>query len=147
MTSAQPDKEGANRMSSHNPDNLTPEQVTDGGNEELTDQQLNEEICKWRGWTGNAPNFRHPHNNTLWSSLPSHITGIEAPGNMRQARESLIGEQRDAYEEILRQQIGVRMGLDRDDYDVITPFDMMQATEREHAIALLKVVTPSLFQR
>lgn len=110
----------------------------------LTDEQLNIAICEWRGWekasSGGwiAPATRHGAT----SKLPSHITGIEALGNMREAEKGLTENQKQDY----ANQIATELKAERVLWKEVDDFAILSATARQRAIALLRVVKPEVFE-
>lgn len=101
----------------------------------LTDEQLNIAICEWRGicpegWFG----VIGPDGE----DLPSHITGIEALGNMHEAEKGLDERQYIQWAIHLNQ-------LWLDDNHGSRIVRSASATARQRAIALLRVVKPGVF--
>lgn len=116
----------------------------------MTDEQLNIAICEWRGYYQINPPFGWLPPDSIGDlpimvHLPSHITGIEALGNMHEAEKGLIAQQLHEF----------NCALDRvitqDDKDAHwspsrTPESYKwHATAHQRAIALLRVVKPELF--
>lgn len=115
----------------------------------LTDEQLNLAICEWRGWEfqSNDPqpneSVRPPSGPLVrYSSVPSHIIGIEALGNMHEVIMSLNNNMRDLVNDQLVEDTGA--GVDSTELSDLDA--AINATARQRAIALLHVVKPELFQ-
>ena len=110
----------------------------------LTDEQLNIAICEWRGWTRRVGSIDWLNKIGIRvgaHQLPSHITGIEALGNMHEAEKGLT------YENHIRfgQKLAQICGDDFYEYKTHWSRDAVSATARQRAIALLRVVRPNLF--
>lgn len=90
---------------------------------ELTDEQLNEEICKW----------------TL--KRKNYILGPEALGNIHEVEKELTPNQQFLYLNYIANQI--EAGCDSEQLQQFVPF----ATSRQRGIALLRVVKPKPFSR
>lgn len=123
----------------------------------LTDKQLNIAICEWRGWKyeKHEVNLGDIVDSIEWELgwvppegvtqnpkqiLPSHVTGIEALGNMHEAEKRMTDGQRFEF---------YRHLLSECDADASNGHDVknaIHATARQRAIALLRVVKPELFQ-
>lgn len=111
----------------------------------LTDEQLNEEICKWRGWTwqdiGNGQ--LRLKLTTDWNKpLPSHILGPEALGNMMEVEKGLTKQEWRSYFDALMEVTEIN------DSSITADWcrNLVSATARQRAIALLQVVKPELFK-
>lgn len=112
-----------------------------------SDEELNIAICEWRGWRdchyslasvidddpfSSRKFIGIPPSGVTHKKLPSHITGIEALGNMHEAEKGLNPEQLNQYRHSLSDVCG--------GYTVA-----VSATARQRAIALLRVVKPEIF--
>jgi hypothetical protein len=105
---------------------------------DLTDEQLNIAICEWRRWKIHEDGYGFaPNMPAFCMLLPSHITGIEALGNMHEAEKRLTREQLMRYTDTLCDECG----SDRDP-DIAM---LICLTARQRAIALLRVVKPEVF--
>lgn len=89
----------------------------------LTDEQLNIEICKWRGWK--------------FESRTSHITDLNA---MHEAEKGLTVSQAESFGMFLEEQLNENCG-----HECAAQCYDWHATSRQRAIALLRVVKPELF--
>jgi hypothetical protein len=121
----------------------------------LTDEQLNIAICEWRGWTdigsngfGFAPTPLLKYGVAHKQQLPSHITGVEALGNMHEAEKGLESvdalESRREFISHLMRLVGVSPDMEGK-WSFVQDFALTHSTARQRAVALLRVVKPELF--
>lgn len=126
---------------------------------ELSDEQLNIELCQWLGWeqcgpticpplcTGYPPGARG--RNESVKALPSHPTDLNA---MAIAEQKLENWQWSEYTMALRRVIQSECnkpecyapGTERS--QLIADFWFYHASARQRLIAMLRVVKPELFQ-
>lgn len=124
---------------------------------ELTDDEINEEICKWLGWKR-----EHLASNTNWfppkenwpnynpvmregeidvNGPPNHLIGPEALGHIHEAEKRLTDDEYGSFATTLLKS-AQEEGKTNAERGRLT----LSAGARQRAIALLRVVKPELFQ-